>query len=244
MDNKRIKSYITETRIGLFYDKAFSNEEDILNIKSLLSKDFEFKGNRVNKEIKIKPKENNIQEFFDGYTFESSNNKQKVFFERERLLFVDNSQYTSFDNLMKLYDKVLFILNDPFFKNINFKNMLMTTHNEIECPVTKAQNIAPFLPYLNLRTENTNDNNFAFMVGHNVSSFLVKNPETHQELQANIISRIPKLKKEVFPLILDISIGTVLNGINIEYIKSRLQDIRYFRNEIFFSNIGDELKYE
>ena len=245
MDNKKVKSYIRETRIGLFYDDAFSNEKDILNIKSLLSKDFEFKGNRINKEIKINPKENNIEEKFDGYAFESSDNKQKIFFERKRLLFVDNSEYISFDNLMNLYDKVLTIVHDSFFNQVKFKNILMTTINAIECPVNKANNIAPFLPYLNLRISNQDNNTFAFMKGHHIVSALIKNPRTPQELNASIESIIPTItSNNSFPLVLNIETEATLRDNNIEYIKNKLNDLRDFRNEIFFSNIGDDLKYE
>ena len=103
MDNKKIKSYIKETRIGLFYENAFTEEKEILNLKDLLADDFSFERNIINKDIIITPKGDSIKQSFDGYCFSSNDKMQKIFLQRKRLLFVDSSEYLSFEHLLSLY---------------------------------------------------------------------------------------------------------------------------------------------
>lgn len=245
MDNKKIKSYIKETRIGLFYENAFTKEEEISDFKNILGCDFFFERNIINREIVINPNADTIKSSFDGYCFSSKDKMQKIFLQRKRFLFVDYSIYQSFDNLVSLYKKALSILNPDFFKNKSFKKLLFTTKNQIDCSFDKLDNIASFLPYLNLKEKGNNLNFFASMAAYEMQSIVIKNAKTQQEIVAKVNSSIPGLtENKIFPLSLVIETAADINQCDTNVILQKLESMRLFRNELFFANIGEGIKYE
>lgn len=237
-----MKPQIKESRIGLFFEKLFVSKQDLISLKinEILSKKYPTK-----KEIKynnLNIQRNTIQtDLFGGYMFNSSDQNQIVYIEPSRILFIDKSAYTNFKDLLAKYEDILEIISQlPSDKKINA--VVLTTNNIIECEYEKREQISHLLPNISLSNKENNNSFFASIVEFQNNIFISKNPATPQQIDGLVSVRTNgTIQESILQLIFnnELSIRVKTNDVN--KIKEKLEELHTFRNEIFFSNIKEEL---
>jgi uncharacterized protein (TIGR04255 family) len=214
--------------------KAFSDLKSIREVYKIKKDSAVIQQQIRTKQQKGRPHQANflIKNLQDGYILQPSDKPEKVIqAKREALSFHKIESYADWETLIDEFEDIVTDLVRASIQPIEVKEISVRYINHIKYDVKDSLN-----EYFNLLPMAVEG------VPRNLNSFFLQLGTTQNELHAIITETIAKIKEE--PLfIIDLKVSKML-GITLddESIWSSFDDIRKFKNQLFFSIITDKTK--
>lgn len=165
-----------------------------------------------------------------AHTFFTQDQKLKLQLESDGVLYIDEEKYLGWDHFIgkiKLYLDILEpILKDKVMRRISMRFINQFVFDEFEDPTE----------YFTTTISSTNENGFSFPISKYGFRMIMRNP--NDNIHAIVNQNVETPVNNNFNYIFDIDVlAKTEHPYNIDFIESTMNDLREFKNEIFFQNL-------